>query len=380
MSSNSSGFRKQVAQGSLLGNSYNQIDERNRRGKRSVTNQGGSHNSLWPNRSSNSRSEFGGHLREIDEDFEDDDDEVIPEDDEEDTEIDTVCKSSVRSQMGINGGSGGTTGSSNRHSSLSSSIDAKDDLSLVAMPTSGIPTQTTTKRSHEMKRPSDVSGSTKNIAGIIVNVSTQAQGRECIKEDLQKIYPTPVTYASDHDGGNVEKTVGSPVAFLPSPDSLLRPSAIPPPSPLIEFLPSFTKSPQCVGVESDTGGDCQSPAPLPDPQPVDLQTPLLVGMGCNNNCTWIESPRMETVPQILHDTSCMLYDDEEENTTEAGDPDYDSSLSLSDATLSSSRESAISSSYENCYYFASAEKLGGDRLQTPSRKRPSIYTEFVETI
>uniref|UniRef100_A0A0X3P0F2 Fibronectin type-III domain-containing protein n=1 Tax=Schistocephalus solidus TaxID=70667 RepID=A0A0X3P0F2_SCHSO len=78
-------------------------------------------------RSSSARvvSDFSGNLREEDEDDEED---AIAEDDE-DTEVDTGCKSSVRSQTGIYGGSGGTT-SSNRHSSVSS-IDPREDTSSV---------------------------------------------------------------------------------------------------------------------------------------------------------------------------------------------------------------------------------------------------------
>ena len=382
----SSGLRKHVTQRSLLGNSYNQRDGCNRGGKRSHSKHGGFHSSLWPSRSSNTRSEFSGHLREVDEDFEDDDDEVIPEDDEEDTEIDTGCKSSVRSQVGIYGGSGGTTGSSNRHSSMSSSIDAREDSSSVVMPylsVNGVPAQSAPKRSRDIKRSPDGNDSTKNITGVKVNVVTPDQDAGSIKDCLQKASNPAVTPVADHDVGNKEQSVGSPTSILSPPDSLLGSSPVSLHSPLIGFPVPLTKSSQSIGIENDSRGDCQSPAPLPDPQPVDLQAPVLVGVSCKEDCGWIESPRVEAISLLPPDIPSMMYDDEEENTAEDDVRDHESSLSLSDATSGSSRESTISSSnydYENCYYFASAEKLDEDKLQTPSRRGPSIYTEFVETI
>ncbi|KAL5964903.1 hypothetical protein TSMEX_007355 [Taenia solium] len=380
--SSSSGFGKQMTQRSLLRNSYSQRGSSHRRGRKSSTKRGSFHSSLWPSRSSNSRSEFSGHLREEDEDDEDDDDDVIAEDDEEDTEIDTGCKSSVRSQVGIYGGSGGTTGSSNRHSSMSSSIDAREDSSSVAMPylpVNGVPSRTSTRRSRDMKHSSMGHENMKNSYGVKLSVVTPTSNTSGVKESLRKVSPTPVIKTVDADGRKSEKGAVSPLGVPALPDPL-RGSAITALwSPLVTSPSPLTKSPQTRGMESDSRGECRSPVPLPEPQLVDLQTPMLMGLGCKDDCVWIESPRIEAASQLLPDIPYILYDDEGENAADY-DPNYESSLSLTDATTGSSSESIVSSNYEDCRYFPPSDKLEGDKHHNPGRQGPSIYTEFIETI
>lgn len=380
--SSSSGFGKQMTQRSLLRNSYSQRGSSHRRGRRSSTKRGSFHSSLWPSRSSNSRSEFSGHLREEDEDDEDDDDDVIAEDDEEDTEIDTGCKSSVRSQAGIYGGSGGTTGSSNRHSSMSSSIDAREDSSSVAMPylpVNGMPSRSATRRSRDMKHSSMGYENTKNSHGVKLNVVTPTPDVSDVKEGFRKVSLTPATKTVDVDWRKSEKGAVSPPGIPSLPDPLRGSSIATLWSPLVTSPSPLTKSPQLFGLESDGRGECRSPIPLPEPQLVDLQTPMLVGLGRKDDYMWIESPRIEAVPQLLPDIPYILYDDGEENAAEY-DPNYESSLSLTDATTGSSSESIVSSNYEDCRYFSPSDKFEGDKHHNPGRQGPSIYTEFIETI
>ncbi|KAH9282384.1 Dynein light chain 1, cytoplasmic [Echinococcus granulosus] len=383
--SSSSDFGKQMTQRSLLRNSYSHRGGSRRRGRKSSTKRGSQHSSLWLSRSSNSRSEFSGHLREEDEDDEDDDDdEVIAEDDEEDTEIDTGCKSSVRSQVGIYGGSGGTTGSSNRHSSMSSSIDAREDSSSVAMsylPVNSVPSRTATRRSRDMKHSSMGYENIKNIYGVKLSVVTPTPEASGAKESLQKVSFTPVTTTIDVDGRKPEQNAVSPSVVPVLPDPLRESSIASLRSPLVTSPSPLTKSSQSFGLESDSRGACRSPVPLPEPQLVDLQTPILVGLGCKDDCTCIESPKIEAASQLLPDIPYILYDDEEENAADY-DLNYESSLSLTDATSGSSSESIVSSNYdyEDCHYFPPSEKFEGARHHNPGRQGPSIYAEFIETI
>ncbi|VDM33050.1 unnamed protein product [Hydatigera taeniaeformis] len=382
--SSSSGFGKQMTQRSLLRNSYSLRGSSHRRGRRSSTKRGSFHSSLWPSRSSNSRSEFSGHLREEDEEEDDDDDDVIAEDDEEDTEIDTGCKSSMRSQAGIYGGSGGTTGSSNRHSSMSSSIDAREDSSSVAMPylpVNGVPSRTATRRSRDMKHSSMGYENMKSSYGVKLNVVTPTSDASGAKESIRKVSLTPLTKSIDADGRKSEQGTVSPPGIPNLPDPLRSSSIATLRSPLVISPSPLTKSAQSFGLEGNSRGECRSPVPLPGAQLVDLQTPMLMGLGCKDDYAWIESPRIEAASQLLPELPYILYDDEGESAANY-DPNYESSLSLTDATTGSSSESVVSSNYdyEDFPYFPPSAKFDASKHHNPDRQGPSIYTEFIETI
>ncbi|KAM3180812.1 hypothetical protein ACTXT7_015573 [Hymenolepis weldensis] len=370
-----SGFGKQMTQRSLLGNSSSLRGNSNRRGRRSGSKRGSFHSSLWPSRSSNSRSEFSGHLREeLEGDDVDDDDEVIAEDDEEDTEIDTGCKSSVRSQVGIYGGSGGTTGSSNRHSSMSSSIDATEDSSSLAMPylpVNGVPSRSATRRSRDLKRPLMGYDSMKNISGVKVNVVAPTPDVIGTKEDLRK---TSIAKISDCSG---QTSTTSPSTNIPEPlpESLIVSLR----SPQVNTPPPLSKQSPTSGLDIEARDECLSPVPIQEPQSVDLQTPVLVGMNSNKEeCIWIESPKVEPLSHIITDIPETLFENDNRNVP--SNPDYESTLSLSDATSGTSRESIISSSNYDYEYYGSVERLEGGDQDDPDKSGPSIYTEFIETI
>lgn len=376
--SGSVGFGKRMTQRSLLGNSSSTHGSSKRRRRRSSSKRGSFHSSLWPSRSSNSRSEFSGHLREEDEDDDvDDDDEVIAEDDEEDTEIDTGGKSSVRSQIGIYEGSGGTTGSSNRHSSMSSSIDAREDSSSAAMPylpVNGVQTRSASRGSRDLKHPSMGYDRMKNISGVKVNVIAPTPDVIGTGKDLRKI---SIARVSDFSG---QHATASPPANLPDP--LPGSVIVTLRSPLVSSPPPHpSKNSSTTGVEIEVQREYVSPAPLPEPQSVDLQTPILVGMSSNEDgCAWIESPLVEPSSHLITDIPGMLFEDSYHNSL--SNLDYESSLSLSGATSGGSRGSIVSSNheYEGCHYFASLEKLNEDDHLDPNKSGPSIYTEFIETI
>ncbi|KAM7537668.1 hypothetical protein Aperf_G00000061781 [Anoplocephala perfoliata] len=371
------GFGKQTTQRSLLGNSSTVRGSSKRRGRRSSSKQGSFHSSLWPSRSSNSRSEFSGHLREEDEDDDvDDDDEVIAEDDEEDTEIDTGGKSSVRSQIGIYGGSGGTTGSSNRHSSMSSSVDAREDSSSTALPylpVNGIQVRSATRRSRDLKQPSIGCDSMKNISGVKVNVVAPTPDVIGAREDLSKISTAKIPDLSD------QCATASPPANLPDP--LLGSVIVTLRSPLVSSPPHLSKNSSNAGAEVEVQRECVSPVPLQEPQSVGLQTPVLIGMNPNQDeCAWIESPMVEPSSHLITDIPGMVFEDDYHNSL--SNPDYESTLSLSRANSGGSRESIVSSNYEyeNYRCFASLEKLNEDGHQDHHKSGSSIYTEFIETI
>ncbi|VDO14819.1 unnamed protein product [Rodentolepis nana] len=368
------GFGKQMTQRSLLGNSSSLRGSSTRRGKQSSSKRGSFHSSLWPSRSSNSRSEFSGHLRELEDDDVDEDDEVIAEDDEEDTEIDTGCKSSVRSQVGIYGGSGGTTGSSNRHSSMSSSIDAREDSSSVAMPylpVNGVPSRSATRRSRDLKRPLMGYDSVKNISGVEVNVVAPTPDLIGTKEDLRR---TSIAKTSDSSG---QTSSTSPMANCPDP--LLEPTIISLRSPEMNIPPPLSKQTPLSGLDIEAHGELLSPVPIQEPQSIDLQIPILVDMNSTKEkCIWIESPKFEPPSHIIADIPETYFEDDDRNVP--SNPDFESTLSLTDATSGTSRESIISSSNYDYEYYGSIEKLEGGDQDDPEKSGPSIYTEFVETI
>nr|CDS32820.2 dynein light chain [Hymenolepis microstoma] len=367
-------FGKQMTQRSLLGNSSSLRGTSNRRGRQSSSKRSSFHSSLWPSRSSNSRSEFSGHLRELEDDDVDEDDEVIAEDDEEDTEIDTGCKSSVRSQVGIYGGSGGTTGSSNRHSSMSSSIDAREDSSSVAMPylpVNGVPSRSATRRSRDLKRPLMGYDSMKNISGVEVNVVAPTPDVIGTKEDLRRPSIAKISDSSR------QMSSTSPLTNIPDP--LLEPTIISLRSPEVNIPPPLSKQPPISVLDIEAHGEFLSPVPIQEPQSVDLQIPILVDMNSTKeNCIWIESPKFEPPSHVITDIPETYFENDDRNIP--SNLDFESTLNLTDATSGTSRESIISSSNYDYEYYGSLQKLEGGDQNDPDKSGLSIYTEFVETI
>uniref|UniRef100_A0A5K3EIK8 Fibronectin type-III domain-containing protein n=1 Tax=Mesocestoides corti TaxID=53468 RepID=A0A5K3EIK8_MESCO len=376
--SNSGTFRKETTQGSFHGD-YKSGGSVRRGGRRSGSKRGSLHSMLWSNRSSNRRSEFIGHLREEDEDEEDDDEEAIGEDDEDDTEIDMGCKSSVRSQVGIYGGSGGTTASSNRHSSVSSSIDAREDSSSVAMPhlpTNGGQTRRTSRQSRDMSRSSVGYESMKNVLGVNVNIIASTSDVEKVRNDMQTTSLSITTNRTANKERRLENSVLTSPISQHLPDPLKGSIIVSLQSPLVRSPSPPMKLSQVNVVEIDGGGECQSPMPLAEPQPVELQTPILISADYNDSCGWIESPKVEASLNYCAFIPRMLVDDDDNAAFE--DPEYESSLSPTNATSGSSRSSnpTTNYSYEECRVFLPSDGFADHRHQ----KVPSIYTEFIETI
>lgn len=129
-------------------------------------------------------------------------------------------------------------------------------------------------------------------------------------------------------------------------------------------------------------GECQTPAPLADPQPVNLTAPILP---CPMEklifpAIWLESPKIETaLPETPY-----AFDEEEEDenemmpNTEQIDLDFEPSLSLSDAaSRSSSARHTYDDDGEEC---DDSDDYSYANTDSEVKKHPSIYMEFIETI